>query len=109
MPMMPIATAHEITSPKICMEVLPCLAVASQASSAHPHDIARLRKRLLPASAAKLSPGLGCIAFSTAPAPVGCCRRTVPTVKGRIAPDLHDKRALAMACIANDDCSKNAP
>src|SRR6516165_9247285 len=36
MPMMPIATAHEITSPTICMAVLPCLAVTSQASSAHP-------------------------------------------------------------------------
>jgi len=35
MPMMPIATAHEITSPTICMAVLPYLAVTSQASPAH--------------------------------------------------------------------------
>jgi len=31
--MMPIATAHEITNPTICMAVLPCLAVTSQAPS----------------------------------------------------------------------------
>src|SRR6516164_3610427 len=37
---------------RFALAVLPCLAVTSQASSAHPHDIARLRERLASTGAA---------------------------------------------------------
>jgi hypothetical protein len=51
MPMMPIATAHEITSPTICMAVLPLpvvkgttfeLIINIETAKAHKADIARV-------------------------------------------------------------------